>query len=136
MRLSSSRLPERSSAKFTYSCDWINRTRRAGIVMVPSPMMQPSALELGPVTVGTTALSLTDVDRLGPNNGTVDGCNPLLPNIPSGQLSNLLLIQSNTNHKSIALVDKFAKQSVTNFHADIDAKDVRTAIINLKKRCE
>ena len=74
MRRSSSKLSGRSSAKSTYSCAWISRTRRAGIGVVPSPTMQASALELSAVTVGATASTLTDVDRLGPNDGTVDGC--------------------------------------------------------------
>ena len=36
--------------------------------------MQAFALELGAVTFGATASMPTDVDRLGHNDGTVDGC--------------------------------------------------------------
>ena len=74
MRRSSSRLSGKSSVKSTYSCAWISRTRRAGIDVVPSPTMQASALELGAVTVGAIASTLTDVDRLGYNDGKVDDC--------------------------------------------------------------
>ena len=43
--------------------------------------MQDSALELDAVTVGATTSTLTDVGRLGSNDGTVDGCINATPRI-------------------------------------------------------